>query len=35
MKSTLETTKKECHLSFFEDLDVKGSLDWLELRFEL
>src|SRR5271165_5498946 len=35
MKSALETTKKECHLSFFEDLDVKGSLAWLELRFEL
>jgi hypothetical protein len=35
IKSELETTKKECHLSFFEDLDVKRSLAWLELRFEL
>ena len=35
IKSELETTKKECHLSFFEDLDLKRSLDWLELRFEL
>ena len=35
IKSDLETTKKECHLSFFEDLDLKGSLAWLELRFEL
>lgn len=35
IKSALETTKKECHLSFFEDLDLKRSLAWLELRFEL
>ena len=35
MKSDLETTKKECHLSFFEDLNLKRSLAWLELRFEL
>jgi hypothetical protein len=34
-KSELETTRKECHLSFFEDLDLKRSLSWLELRFEL
>jgi len=35
IKSELETTRKECHLSFFEDLDLKRSLSWLELRFEL
>jgi hypothetical protein len=35
IKSDLETTKKECHLSFFEDLNLKHSLAWLELRFEL
>jgi hypothetical protein len=35
IKSDLETTKKECHLSFFEDLNLKRSLAWLELRFEL
>jgi hypothetical protein len=35
IKSELETTKKECHLSFFEDLNLKHSLAWLELRFEL
>jgi hypothetical protein len=35
MKSELKTTRKECHLSFFEDLDLKRSLSWLELRFEL
>ena len=35
MRSALETTRKECHLSFFEDLDIKRSLAWLELRFEL
>jgi hypothetical protein len=35
IKSELETTKKECHLSFFEDLSLKSSLAWLEMRFEL
>jgi hypothetical protein len=35
IKSDLETTKKQCHLSLFEDLNLKRSLAWLELRFEL
>jgi hypothetical protein len=35
IKSALETTRKECHLSFFEDLALKRSIAWLELRFEL
>ena len=35
LKTNLETTKKDCHLSYIEDVELKRALAWLAVRYEL
>jgi hypothetical protein len=35
LKNNLETTKKDCHLSYIEDVELKRALAWLAVRYEL